>query len=207
MHTFKAGLSLQTNCDTHRADNLLNCASMPVLKTPVDQTKQWLSDVVIGHNLCPFAKREYDGNRIHYAVIETADLQTQLERVIAHCAALDQDSERETSLLIFPTALADFEDYLDALDIATALLSEQGYDGIYQLASFHPDYYFAGVDANDPSHYTNRSPYPMIHILREASLASALVRYPNPENIPTRNIRVTQELGLKAVQDLLAACY
>lgn len=175
--------------------------------TPITQTKKWLSTVVIGQNFCPFAKREYDTGRIHYAVIETADLSEQLEQIILHCAALDEDSNRETSLLIFPTALSNFEDYLDLLDIATALLIEQGYEGVYQLASFHPDYRFAGAPPNDPSHFTNRSPYPMVHILREASLEIALANFPNPENIPARNIEVTRGLGLKVMQDLLAACY
>jgi hypothetical protein len=180
---------------------------MPIHKTPIDQTKTWLSNVVIGHNLCPFAKQDYDRDRIHYAVIETADLGEQLEQIILHCAALDTEIERETSLLIFPAALSVFDDYLDLLELATALLSQQGYEGVYQLASFHPDYLFDGVAPNDPSHYTNRSPYPMVHILREASLEAALANYPNPENIPVRNIRRTQSLGLQAMQDLLAACY
>lgn len=174
---------------------------------PITQTKKWLSTVVIGQNFCPFAKREYDTGRIHYAVIETADLSEQLEQIILHCAALDAELARETSLLIFPTTLGDFEDYLDLLDVATALLEKQGYEGVYQLASFHPDYCFTEITANDPSHYTNRSPYPMIHILREASVEAALAKYPNPEMIPARNIRVAQDMGLEAMQGLLAACF
>lgn len=180
---------------------------MPDNQTLIDQTKKWLTTVVIGQNFCPFAKREYDAGRIHYAVIDTADLSEQLEQIIQHCGALDQDAERETSLLIFPSTLLSFYDYLDLLDIATALLDEQGYQGVYQLASFHPDYRFEGVSPDDPSHFTNRSPYPMIHILREASLEIALANFPNPENIPTQNIEVTRGLGLKVMQGLLAACY
>jgi hypothetical protein len=120
---------------------------------------------------------------------------------------LGRDPGRETSLLIFPTALTDFNGYLDLLDIATALLTDQGYEGVYQLASFHPNYCFEGVGSDDPSHYTNRSPYPMIHILREASLEAALTKYPNPENIPVRNVRRAQSLGLTVMRSLLAACY
>ncbi len=180
---------------------------MPDTHPCIDHTKKWLSDVIIGHGFCPFAKREYDLGRIHYAVIEVSDTQSQLEQIIAHCSALDNDAERETSLLIFPTALSDFEEYLDLLEIANALLSDQGYEGIYQLASFHPDYCFDGVSPDDPSHYTNRSPYPMLHILREASVEAVLKTHPNPEIIPERNIQLTQELGLKIMQDALAACY
>jgi hypothetical protein len=180
---------------------------MPDTLTIIRQTQKWVSSVVIGQNFCPFAKQEYDLGSIHYAVIETDDPSEQLKHIIGHCAALGRDPGRETSLLIFPTALTDFNGYLDLLDIATALLTDQGYEGVYQLASFHPNYCFEGVGSDDPSHYTNRSPYPMIHILREASLEAALTKYPNPENIPVRNVRRAQSLGLTVMRSLLAACY
>lgn len=173
----------------------------------IQHTKKWLSSVIIAHHLCPFAKREYDSGRIHYAVIEAADLQSQLEQLIKHCLELDNNANRETSLLIFPEALSDFDDYLDLLDIANALLKEQGYEGIYQLASFHPDYCFDGISPDDASHYTNRSPYPMLHILRESSVEAALKTYPNPEKIPQRNIELTQRLGIEIIKNLLADCY
>ncbi|WP_371397931.1 DUF1415 domain-containing protein [Fretibacter rubidus] len=179
----------------------------PTTATVIHQTQKWLSDVIIQYTLCPFAKREHDRGRIHYEVIETADLPAQLEQLMIQCAALDQDIKRETTLLIFPSALSDFEAYLDMLDIANALLKAEGYEGIYQLASFHPDYCFAGPAPDDPSHYTNRSPYPMLHILREASVEAALKTYPNPETIPIRNIELTQQLGLEFMRALLADCY
>lgn len=178
----------------------------------ISQTKKWLSSVIIDNNLCPFAKREYDNNRIHYVVVETSDLQFQLEQIIIQCAVLDNAANIETSLLIFPAGLSAFEDYLDFLEIATALLEIQEYEGIYQLASFHPKYCFANTipdhpNLDDPSNYTNRSPYPMVHILREASIETVLKKYPNPEKIPENNIQLTRGLGLKAVQKLLADCY
>lgn len=176
-------------------------------KAVINQTQKWLSTVVIAHILCPFAKREYDRCSIHYAVIRAADLQTQLEHVIQHCIVLDNDESIETSLLIFPDALHDFEAYLNLLDIATALLNEDGYEGEYQLASFHPEYRFADTPDDDPSHYTNRSPYPMLHILREASVEQAINNHPNPEKIPERNIQVTRDLGLEVMRGLLAECY
>lgn len=175
--------------------------------TLITQTKTWLSSVIIALGLCPFAKREYDDDRIHYAVIAATDLQSQLEHIILHCAALDKDADRETSLLIFPEALFEFGDYLDMLDVATALLEKRGYEGVYQLASFHPEYCFADASHDDPSNYTNRSPYPMVHILREASITAALEYFPNPEDIPERNIRMTRELGLQAMTELLDECY
>lgn len=180
---------------------------MPNQKVIIHQTQKWLSTVIIAHKLCPFAKREFETNRIHYAVIETPELESQLEHIIKHCAALDRDADRETSLLIFPKSLSEFDDYLDLLDLANALLKDQGYEGVYQLASFHPQYCFSGAAQNDPSHYTNRSPYPMLHILREASVEAALETYPDPQNIPTRNIKVTQGLGLQVMKDMLDACY
>lgn len=180
---------------------------MPDHQLIINQTQTWLKTVIIAHTLCPFAKREFESGSIRYAVIGAADLENQLEAVIDHCISLDQDMSRETTLLIFPESLSQFEDYLDLLGLATALLKEQGYEGTYQLASFHPRYRFDGTDDADPSNYTNRSPYPMLHILREASVEAALKRYPDPENIPTRNIKLTQKIGLRAMKGLLDACY
>ena len=165
----------------------------------IQQTKNWLSKVIIEHSICPFAKREHDNNRIHYEVIESKDLETQLEQLVLQCEALDNDASRETSLLIFPSALDDFEEYLDLLEIGTELMTKQGYEGVYQLASFHPEYCFADADIDDPSNYTNRSPYPMLHILREASIEKALANFPDPENIPERNIKLTRDLGLDQI--------
>lgn len=180
---------------------------MPDTQTYILNTKKWLSNVIIGHGICPFAKREFDKDSIEYSVIETADLKRQLEQLIEHCEALDKDRHIETSILIFPSGLMDFEGYLDMLGIANALLKAQGYEGIYQLASFHPDYRFDGAPDDDPSNYTNRSPYPILHILREASVEAALKTYPNPENIPQRNIDLTRRLGLTVMKNLLAECY
>lgn len=173
----------------------------------INQTKKWLSTIVIAHKLCPFAKREYDNVSIYYDIIDAPDFESQLTQILAQCAALDKDPSKETTLLIFPTALSDFDDYLNVLEAANACLKDQGYEGIYQLASFHPKYRFEGTQDNDPSNYTNRSPYPMLHILREASLEAALSNYPNPENIPKRNVKLMQDLGLETVQAWLTACY
>ena len=173
----------------------------------IRHTQTWLSAVIIGHGLCPFAKREFDAGRIHYQVIETADLYEQLEQVLMAFEALDADDSRETSLLIFPAALGDFKDYLDVLGLAGKLLTDMDYDGVYQIASFHPQYRFEGAGRDDPSNYTNRSPYPMLHILREASVTAAVDGFDGPEKIPARNIKLTQKLGLTALQNLLADCY
>ena len=179
---------------------------MPKAAIVIGQTKKWLSTIVIGRGLCPFAKSEFDNDRIHYAVIEERDLEGQMAALLAECAALDKDETRETSLLIFPNAFVNFEDYLDGLALANAVLKGAGYEGIYQLASFHPNYLFEGAAEDDAANYTNRSPYPIFHILREASLEAALMSYPNPEQIPERNIEVTRRLGLEVMRAGLASC-
>lgn len=171
------------------------------------QTKTWLEKVIIAYSICPFAKREFEKDSIHYEVIETDDMKNQLEKLILQCEALDQNTERETTLLIFPKGLNDFDQYLDLLYIGIELMEKQGYEGIYQLASFHPQYRFEGSAIDDPSNYTNRSPYPMLHILREKSVEQRLQNYPNPENIPDNNIQLTTDLGINKMKQLLSDCY
>jgi len=139
-------------------------------------------------------------------VIPEAILETGLEAVIAELRFLDRTEDIETTLLIFPNHFADFDDYLDLVELAERLSIAEGYEGVYQIASFHPQYCFAGADEDDPANYTNRSPYPMLHLLREDSIARAVDHYIDPEGIPERNIAFAQEKGLKYMQLLRAAC-
>lgn len=173
----------------------------------ITQTKHWINSFIIGHNICPFAKREFDSNHIHYEVVNEPSLENQLQSLMIACEQLDSDNTIETSLLIFPKGLSSFDNYLDFLTLANDLMHKQGYEGLYQLASFHPDYCFAevdeGVDEDDASNYTNRSPYPMLHLIREDSLEKALQNYPNPENIPVRNIEYLRTLGNEKIQEIL----
>ena len=172
----------------------------------IEETKQWIANFIIAYNICPFAKRVFINQQIAYRVILDTELKEQLYKLIAACVELDNQTEIETSLLIFPESFKSFDDYLDFLSLSNLLLQKQGYEGIYQLASFHPDYCFDGVDEDDASHFTNRSPYPMLHIIREASLETALQTYPNPEEIPLRNIKTTRKLGKDVLQQLLKHC-
>lgn len=169
----------------------------------IEQTKQWLRSFIIKYNICPFAKQEDDKDSIYYAVVEEKEINHCLESIFNQCQHLDQNPHIETILLIFPAYFGQFDDYLDFLSLAESLLNEQGYEGIYQLASFHPLYCFADEDPSDPANYTNRSPYPMIHLIREASLEQALQSYPNPELIPERNIKLTRKLGSKKIQTII----
>jgi hypothetical protein len=173
----------------------------------IEQTKAWLKTIVIEHALCPFAKSEYDRNSINYCIIETTLVEECLTTLIFECSHLDSNPGCETILLILTQGFQDFEDFLEFIDIAEALLIQQGYEGIYQLASFHPDYRFADAPRDDPANYTNRSPYPMLHLLREASIEAVLKLYPNPEKIPERNIEYTRKLGITTLQKLLADCF
>ncbi|AEG02250.1 DUF1415 domain-containing protein [Methylomonas methanica] len=173
-------------------------------------TQNWLNRFIIAFNICPFARREQQRNTIRYRVSHADRTEAALETLIEECRFLDENPETETTLLILPNGFKDFDDYLDMLDIAERLLQAQHYEGIYQLASFHSDYRFemaSELDQDDPANYTNRSPYPMLHIIRESSIERAVATYPDPENIPARNIKLTRELGLEKLQALLAGCF
>ncbi len=176
-------------------------------KQIIKQTEVWLGSFIIKYNICPFARREYELGRIHYAVIESNDTKKCLELFFEECIRLDSGMEIETTLVIFPHHFLQFEDYLDFLALAETLLIEQNYEGIYQLASFHPHYCFEGKSTMDPANYTNRSPYPMLHLIRESSLEQALQSFPHPEKIPERNINLTRQMGLKKLQAILKESY
>jgi hypothetical protein len=169
-------------------------------------TQAWVQSVVVGLNFCPFAAKEVASKRIRYHLSNALDLESSLETLAAECELLDQDPETETTLLIFTEGFDEFYPFLDLVDLANQLIEKQGYEGVYQLASFHPDYCFADVQSDDPSNYTNRSPYPMLHIIREQSLERALEKTSNPEQIPERNIQLARELGTDKLQQLLDAC-
>ncbi|MFM8341497.1 MAG: DUF1415 domain-containing protein [Methylomonas sp.] len=173
----------------------------------INTSQAWLNNFVIHYNLCPFARREQEKNSIRYLVLEGDATEQHLEALIVEAEHLDNHPTSETSLLIFSDGYQDFDDFLDLVAIADDLLIEQGYEGIYQLASFHPDYCFADSLPNDPANYTNRSPYPMLHMIREESIEKALANYPNPEQIPERNIQLTRKLGLEKLQTLLQNCH
>ena len=120
---------------------------------------------------------------------------------------LDFAKEIETTLLILPNGHQDFDDYLELVDYAERLLEQQGYEGIYQIATFHPFYCFHGSEKNDPANFTNRSPYPILQLLREESIEKALEKYPHPEKIPERNIQFAREKGITYMQALLNSAF
>lgn len=177
----------------------------------IAQTRLWVDRVVIGHNLCPFARREVEAGRVFYQV-------TQGSRRNEHLRELGELSLRlmesksgaegyiETAFLILPQGVEDFFSYLDFVDAANDVLEKQGFEGDLQLASFHPDYCFEGELDSDAANYTNRSPHPMVHLIREQSLEQALASFDAPEDIPARNIALTRELGADALAAQRQAC-
>ncbi len=171
----------------------------------LETTKKWVERIVVGLNLCPFAKAPFRMGRIRYVVFRGKN-RVELARLMieeARHLAKTLPEETETTLLIHPDALQDFLDYNDFLDEADALIRENGLEGIIQVASFHPDYQFADVPHEAPENFTNRSPYPMLHLLREESIEKALEQYPDPEKIPERNIEKMKALGREGIEKLL----
>ncbi|MEQ1554957.1 MAG: DUF1415 domain-containing protein [Ferruginibacter sp.] len=174
--------------------------------TIITQTKKWVKDVVVGCNFCPFAAREVKRNTIYYKVIESATTQKILETSTSIFNHLDNDNAIETALLITPHNYTNFIDFLNIVDKVEKILQKKGYDGVYQIASFHPQYIFAGSNNIDAANYTNRSPYPMLHFIREESITRAVNSYPNINDVPNKNIAFAEEKGLEYMQKLLASC-
>ena len=172
----------------------------------IKHTQNWVADVVIGCNFCPFAASALLKNKIRYCIVRTNDTEKALETMLEECAFLDENRETETTLLLFPDDFHDFETYLDLVSIAEGVIDASNYCGDYQIASFHPDYLFAGAKLDDAANYTNRSIYPMLHLLREASVENAVNTYPQPELIPDKNIDFAQKKGLEFMQKLREAC-
>lgn len=172
----------------------------------ITQTKKWITDVVIGCNFCPFAAREVKLDRVRYEVTDTKDMAVALELMINECRALDESTAIETTLLIFTQGFTSFDDYLDLISLAEQTLRHYQYEGVYQVASFHPLYCFEGEEKDDAANYTNRSPYPMLHLLREESIEKALEKYPDPDSIPERNIEFARSKGEAYMKALRDAC-
>jgi len=172
----------------------------------IEQTKKWIAEVVIGCNFCPFASRVVKQQTVFFKVEPDSGMQICLESFLAELTRLDDDDSIETSFLILTNACADFDDYLDLVSVAGKLLTQHDYDGIYQLASFHPQYRFADSIADDAANYTNRSVYPMLHLLRESSIDKALEHYDDPDAIPERNIKFAREKGSTYMKMLRDSC-
>lgn len=171
--------------------------------TVVGATKQWLDEIIIGLNFCPFAKKEFVNNTIVYHQSNAEQVKPALHELIEQCRYLQAHDELETTLIIYNNGFRHFERYLNLVEYGNDLLIESGFEGVFQLASMHPEYCFEGEDFDDASNFTNRSPYPIIHIIREASMERVLSVYKNPENIPENNIALAYEKGSNFFQQVL----
>ena len=160
-------------------------------------TRNWLEKAVIGLDLCPFARAVYIRDQVRFVVSEAETpeaLLADLERELRTLWKSDPEAI-DTTLLIHPRVLKDFLDYNDFLDVAEAAVAELGLEGEIQVASFHPQYQFAGTEPDDVENYTNRSPYPILHLLREASVERAVAAFPDAAGIFEKNIETMRRLG------------
>jgi hypothetical protein len=185
---------------------------MPGLDDPLKDNEiiaavqRWVKSFVVDMNLCPFAKRELIKNRIRFALTAAKTEEALLLALQAELELLNSDTAIETTLLIHVNVLRDFRDYNQFLNYADKLLQQMKLEGIYQIASFHPHYQFGGTEPDDAENYTSRSPYPMLHIIREASLERAIAESPNVDQIPVRNIELMNNLGQDRLRALMQAC-
>lgn len=165
----------------------------------IEQTKHWIESFVISLNLCPFAKYVMDKNTVRFQVSTAMSGEQALQDLKAEIEHLNTNEATETSFLLFPHFLSNFFDYLDFVTLAESTYLKR-YEGIYQIATFHPDYCFADTKTDDVTNYTNRSPYPMLHLLREKHLDQAIAYYGDTESIIENNQRCLRELGLEKVK-------
>ncbi|MGO2241058.1 MAG: DUF1415 domain-containing protein [Halomonas sp.] len=173
----------------------------------VAQTLSWVRTFIVAQDICPFAQRELERESIRVEVVRSKKMEVALEELMIEVQWLDEHLETETTLLVFPTLFKSFDHYLDFVELAEHILLDQGYEGIYQLATFHPDYCFDGAEPEDAANYTNRSPYAMVHLLREESVEKAIEFYGDTDAIPERNIAKLTAMGSDAAEQQLQRCF
>jgi hypothetical protein len=181
----------------HLPGRLPLSADAPATEDPIAATRLWLERAVIGLNLCPFAKAVHAKGQVRWVLADAETPEALLETLAAELLALRDASPEDvdTTLIVHPRVLGDFLDYNDFLEAADGLVAELGLEGVLQVASFHPQYQFAGTDADDIENFTNRSPYPTLHLLREDSVSRAVDAFPDPDAIVDRNIETLRRLG------------
>lgn len=169
-----------------------------------EQVNQWLNDVVIGLNLCPFAAKPQRNKQIKIFVSEASQEEALLEDILLQLIELSntEPEKLETTLVVVPNMLKDFWDYNFFIDWVEGLIKQQEWEGIFQVATFHPDYCFGGAEPEDDENLTNRSPYPVFHLIREESMEKVLKHYPDPESIPDTNIARVSALSEEERQKL-----
>jgi uncharacterized protein len=196
-----------TNAEANTAEiNATKAGVSADVITIAAHTRRWIERFVVGLNLCPFAAPVLRAQQLDIVVCAETTMPEMANALLDQFDRLQNSAECEvaTSVLVFSDALADFDEYLDFLALADELLYESGLEGVVQIASFHPQYQFDGTALHDVANFTNRSPYPMLHFIREAAVSRALENYASPEQIPQRNIERLHALGGAAIAELLA---
>ncbi len=173
----------------------------------ITTVRYWVETIVVGLNLCPFAKHELSQNRIRFTVTTAITEEQLLLTLQDELDFLNNNEKVETTLLIHPNVLQDFYEYNQFLNDADSLVVQLDLEGIYQVASFHPDYQFGGTEPDDAENYTNKSPYPMLHLLREESLERGIANYSKSDQIPMENVKRMEGLGSLKMQALLQSCF
>ena len=173
----------------------------------LENTRQWVQDVIIGLNLCPFAAAPFNDDAIRFALSRAQDPYEILAELLDLCTQLDETSTIATTLLVIPHMLTDWDTYLDLFHAARDLLETKDVAERVQIVSFHPHYCFDGADPSDPANLTNRSPHPTIHILRRDAVANAIATHPDTEAIPQRNITLLRSLDSQQIQRLTVHSY
>lgn len=171
-------------------------------------TRRWVDQVVVGLDLCPFAESSIARGGLRIEVCKAQEPEALALGLIEELRFL-QSSEGEpyeSSLLVHPLVLGDFDAFNAFLEVCDRALADLGLVGVFQIASFHPDYCFEDAPAGDPAHFSNRSPYPMLHLLREEAVARAVLSHPDPQGIPQRNVKRLREVGEAQLEALLADC-
>ena len=172
----------------------ITALSDQVKECALNETKRWLLEFVIGHNLCPFARKPFESDQIRFICSDALEDSDLLQALAQEFELLLSDSAIETTLIIVPNALGTFTAYWDFIELAEALIETLGLEGVFQIATFHPQYQFEGTEPGAPENRTNRSPYPLLHILREESLSQAIETHPDVAQIPERNIALMYQL-------------
>ncbi|MBO9491383.1 DUF1415 domain-containing protein [Endozoicomonas sp. G2_1] len=194
--------SLPNSLAQSHKDNNVNAVADT---TAILQTKAWLEQIVIGLNFCPFAKKEFVNNTIHYVDSQQIKITSAIDELASQFEHLANNPQLETSLVIYSQGFTDFEHYLELLDYSQDLLEDMGFEGEFQLASFHPDYCFADQSVDDVTNFTNKSPWPTLHIIREQSMSKVLATYKQPEQIPLNNMSLARDKGYQFFAHCLAS--
>lgn len=172
--------------------------------TAITACQNWIEDIVIAHNFCPFARRELRRDAVRFVANESQDTKAILEHLLLECTFLDSNPDTETTLMVLSRGFEDFMAYLALTELAEDALALHGYEGIFQIASFHPEYCFADSHSDDAANFTNRSPWPMLHLLRESSLERAADNYRDIDLIPERNIQKARALGIAYWKNIIS---